>query len=89
MYLEIQIRWSTVGLCSHQSSDIYTPSCIAAPSYYLWTLEGGIKQQKTEQIHTPDISSGCDASVDLYKMPCFVFRNVNHNHHLEVRHTSH
>lgn len=43
--LEIQIMLSTTGLCSHQSLDIYTPSCIGAPSYYLWPLEGGIKQQ--------------------------------------------
>lgn len=57
-YLGIRIRWSTAGLCSHQSSDIYTPGCSGAPSYYLWTLEGGIKQQLMRQL-TTNASSVC------------------------------
>lgn len=49
VYLGTLTGWSTVGPCSRQSSDIYTPSCIGVPSYFLWRLAAEKKQQNLRQ----------------------------------------
>lgn len=63
MYLGTLTRWSTAGPCSRQSSDIYTPSCIGVPSYFLWRLA---TEKKTTEFETVQADASlCDASVLL------------------------
>lgn len=76
-YLGTLTRWSTAGPCSRQSSDIYTPSCSAVPSYFLWRLTAA-EQNRTEFRAVLSDCSLSDWSVPLlsYKMDLFLVHST-------------